>query len=171
MTAVDSGRLSSTALVKVIFVHNNQPPTITNLPGEITLPEDTASGAVVYRVTAEDADGDDVTIRMTVMEGGGRVFTFNKTGKTFFLRKKKNCLRRFLIHNIKCYIQYRGTGNSYMMTERFGHDHRSYYRQRFWHDYRSDYRPSDFVTIVDQITDRDFVTIIEQIIDEILPRL
>ncbi|XP_076456695.1 protocadherin-11 Y-linked-like [Babylonia areolata] len=86
----DSGQLSSTTEVHVAFVNKNQRPRLVNLPREITVPEDMNSGGVIYRVIAEDPDGDDVVVRMSASDGNGKIFLFNETDGTLLLRESQN---------------------------------------------------------------------------------
>ena len=80
--AVDRKLLSAMTRVNVNIVNRNEPPVIVNLPREVTVSEDAPIGTVIYRVVAEDSDGDDVILRMSVTEGSGRNFGFNQTGES-----------------------------------------------------------------------------------------
>ena len=81
--AVDGGLLSATTRVNVKIVNVNEPPRIVNLPREVTVSEGAAAevGTVIYRVVAEDPDGDDVVLRMRVTEGRGNPFGFDPKGE------------------------------------------------------------------------------------------
>ncbi|XP_070209669.1 cadherin EGF LAG seven-pass G-type receptor 3-like [Littorina saxatilis] len=85
--AVDSGLLSATAEVNVKIVYKNERPRILNLPREITVPEDLKGDRIVYRVVGEDPDDDDVTLRMSVMDGDGRLFSFNESDGTVTIKQ------------------------------------------------------------------------------------
>ena len=59
----------------------NDAPIITNLDNITSLPEDTAGGASVYHVTAEDQDGDPVTYSITSIPDEAVFQIDSSTGK------------------------------------------------------------------------------------------
>lgn len=76
-TATNKGPFSATILATdqnsqvlafsfdITIVDDNDPPTITNLPDSITLPENHATAQNLFTVTTNDEDGDAVTFSLT----------------------------------------------------------------------------------------------------------